>query len=190
MVKMIKHFYESTMFSKDEDFKVEFIRDEYHVNFVEAENIIKENKHDFTEEDLWQIEEDKNSYYESNFWSDTEWLLDNTRSLRWNFYYDKENNEIIFHYWVLKDKNNDEVEDIVHTDEIDTDEELNNDYQKVFNAFIEKEYEGIKETDYIESEWNWDWNTTMKNTDKPDFVIKYRGWEWYSYWFFEYDLVK
>lgn len=186
MVKLVKNYYESKMFEYDNDFLVEKLKETYKITWAEAIKKIKLKDYELSEDELDEIDEEKDLYYSGDFWQDTETLMDNINWIRWNFYWDKENNEIIFNFW------NTTEWDFIHTDEIDTDLELNKDYQKLFDAFCDNKFNGIEESDFIKLSDDSDgsWQSKYINLDKPDFIIKYRWGQWYIYSFFEYIFTK
>jgi hypothetical protein len=63
MVKLIKNVYESTMMGKDDDFIIEFLRDKYNKNYSEVLEIFQNKEYELTEDEIGQIEEQKDIYY-------------------------------------------------------------------------------------------------------------------------------
>ena len=173
------NIYESEMYMED-DCSEDYLQDKLGILYTEAKELIKTYK--FTEDDLEAIDKIKTWYYQGDFWNDTETFRDSINWIDWNFYYDKEHNEIIINYWTTL-----EWDYIAFYDEwFDWKEEL---YRKVFDAFINQDYSWVVEADYIEMEWDW-WMNIKEWTNKADFIIKYRWGTWYWYRFFEYDLIK
>jgi len=190
MVKLITNIYDAKIFINDNDFIINFLSEKYNKNYSEALEIFENKKYNLTEQEKNIIQEQKENYYTWDFWNDTEYLLDNRNNLKWNFYWDKQNNEIIFNYGVKIDENN-KVEDFIDADTIEIDDKINKIYKKVFDAFCNNSFEWIVETNFIKLSDDSDgsWNSKYINTEIPDFVIKYRWWEWYTYWMYEYNLV-
>ena len=89
--------YESTMYINDDEFKIDYYRDNHNqysnLNYEELIKVVNEFK--FSDEEIEEIDELKKSYYQSDFWVDTEYFMDNISGITWNFYYDITNKEII-----------------------------------------------------------------------------------------------
>jgi len=183
--------YNSKLYREDKDFLIDFLRDEKCYSYDEVIEIIKDEDRVnrlLTSEELEKIEENKDTYYQWDFWDNTEYLQDNRSMIRWNFYWDKENNEIIINSWVELEYEDWEyitISDITY-DVYEFNTLL---YKKVFKAFCLNDYSSVVETDYVDIVWDWSWNSKYTNLNKPDFVIKYRWWQGYTYSIYEYDLI-
>lgn len=119
------------------------------------------------DDELDELEDQKDEYYMGDFWYDSDIILSNKFDYQINFV--KIDDEIFLNTF-------DDINDFEYITEL-------------LEYFSETSKEYFKETDYIKFEGNWSWFDIAKNTDKPDFVIKYRGWVWYTYRFYEYNLI-
>jgi len=184
---------DSHLYTSDPDFYVEYLRDKG-FSYDDALNAVKNNTYNFTEEELEEIDLEKDNYYTTDFWVDKESLRDNTvwedfwNKIEWTFAVNEIPNtnevEIIFSHGV------DWNWEIIYFYENDLDEISKgkyDEYIKLFDKFInpDKENDFVEESDFIDFDGS-DWNAKAQNIDKPDYIIKYRGWKWYTYRFFEY----
>ncbi len=211
--------YESDLYAKDNDFLREVLEEKW-MSYEDARDILARidelnNKKFYTKDitkeedgeldllndkianmltevDWERIDEEKENYYSWDFWTDTEYFQDNINLIRWNFYYDKDNQEIIINNWFQLERDENWRLDIDNEEiyTIENDEFINNRkmYEKVFKAFMFWDFSDVIETDYIDIEWDWSWASRYTNMDKPNFLIKYRWWQGYTYRIYEYDL--
>lgn len=99
-LNIIESVYDSKIYQSDQEFKIDFLMNtNKDSTWSELENIAKD--YNFTDEDFEKIEENKNCYYSGEFWNDTEYLKDYKNNIEINFYFDKDNKEIIINYLLI-----------------------------------------------------------------------------------------
>lgn len=112
------------------------------------------------------MEELDDHYIGWEFWIDCDYVCDNNEETRLAFVTDNESRQIIFR---------------------DSSDIINEEY--AIEAYFNNDSSKLEEVE-IEIEWEGTIRPVAKDIDKIDFLIKYRGWEWYWYHFQWYNLIK